>query len=111
LAADIAAAPSLDPEAFGRTAVEPQVMGRPVLAAAHGAATETVVDGETGWLVPPGDPDAWAAALEAAVALPPRRRQAMGRAARQRAVRLYSVGAMCEATLGVYARILKGRSA
>ena len=43
------------PEAFGRTAVEPQAMGRPVLAADHGAATETVVEGETGWRVAPGD--------------------------------------------------------
>jgi glycosyltransferase involved in cell wall biosynthesis len=58
--ADLAAAPSLEPEAFGRTAVEPQAMGRAVLAADHGAARETVVDGETGWLVTPGDVDAWA---------------------------------------------------
>ena len=63
LAADIVCAPSLEPEAFGRTAVEPQAMGRPVLAADHGAARETVADGETGWLVAPGDPDAWAGGL------------------------------------------------
>ncbi|MGC1303646.1 MAG: glycosyltransferase family 4 protein, partial [Caulobacteraceae bacterium] len=44
LAADFALAPSLEPEAFGRTAVEPQAMGRPVLAADHGAARETVLD-------------------------------------------------------------------
>ncbi|OJU12259.1 MAG: glycosyl transferase, partial [Caulobacterales bacterium 68-7] len=50
LLADLAVAPSLEPEAFGRTAVEPQVMGRPVIAAAHGATRETVVPGETGWL-------------------------------------------------------------
>ncbi len=51
--ADLACAPSLDPEAFGRTAVEPQAMGRPVLAADHGAVRETVVDGVTGWRVAP----------------------------------------------------------
>ena len=45
MAADIAVAPSLEPEAFGRTAVEPQAMRRPVVAAAHGAALETVVEG------------------------------------------------------------------
>jgi glycosyltransferase involved in cell wall biosynthesis len=109
LLADVAAAPSLDPEAFGRTAVEPQMMGRPVLAANHGAATETVLNGKTGWLVAPGDADAWAKALGKVVRMTARKRAAMGDAARERAMRLYSVDAMCEATLAVYARVLEAR--
>lgn len=109
LLADVAAAPSLDPEAFGRTAVEPQVMGRPVLAAAHGAPMETVVPGKTGWLVEPGDPEAWAQALGKVIRMTARKRIEMGEAARERAVRLYSVEAMCEATLAVYARVLEAR--
>ncbi|MCY1647056.1 glycosyltransferase family 4 protein [Caulobacter sp. SL161] len=106
LLADLAIAPSLEPEAFGRTAVEPQVMGRPVMAADHGATRETVVPGETGWLVAPGDAEAWAAALLEAVEIGASGRQSMGRAARLRARRLYSVDAMCEATLKVYAQVL-----
>jgi len=106
LLADLAIAPSLEPEAFGRTAVEPQVMGRPVLASDHGATRETVVPGETGWLVKPGDPQAWADALLLACETGAAGRQAMGLAARTRARRLYSVDAMCEATLKVYARVL-----
>jgi glycosyltransferase involved in cell wall biosynthesis len=111
LLADLAIAPSLDPEAFGRTAVEPQVMGRPVLAADHGAARETVVSGETGWLVAPGDVEAWAQALNAACEAGAARRQTMGQVARARARRLYSVDAMAEATLNVYARVLETRAA
>ncbi len=116
LACDLAVAPSLSPEAFGRTAVEPQVMGRPVLAADHGAARETVVEGETGWRVKPGDAAAWAAALATATALPRTRRLQMGAAGQARARRLYSLDAMTAATLDVYARALalaprKGRSA
>ncbi|PZR35735.1 glycosyltransferase family 4 protein [Caulobacter segnis] len=107
--ADLAIAPSLEPEAFGRTAVEPQVMGRPVMAADHGATRETVVPGETGWLVKPGDAEAWAKALQDACEAGAARRQAMGQAARARARRLYSVDAMCEATLEVYARVLRAR--
>ncbi len=107
LVADLAIAPSLEPEAFGRTAVEPQVMGRPVMAADHGAARETVLPGETGWLVRPGDPEAWAEALSDACETGAARRQAMGMAARVRARKLYSVDAMVEATLKVYARILE----
>nr|QBQ56979.1 glycosyltransferase [synthetic Caulobacter sp. 'ethensis'] len=106
LLADLAIAPSLEPEAFGRTAVEPQVMGRPVMAADHGATRETVLPGETGWLVTPGDAEAWAAALLEAIDIGASGRQSMGRTARVRARRLYSVDAMCEATLKVYAQVL-----
>lgn len=109
LIADYAAAPSLEPEAFGRTAVEPQVMGRPVLAAGHGGALETVVHGETGWLVAPADADAWADALDTAIALPAHKRMSMGEAGRARARKLFSVDAMCAAYLDVYARVLEAR--
>jgi glycosyltransferase involved in cell wall biosynthesis len=109
LLADIVVAPSLKPEPFGRTAVEPQMMGRPVLAADHGATRETVADGQTGWLVPPGDVSAWAKALARAMALTPDQRHAIGQAGAERARRLYSVDAMCEATLEVYARVLEAR--
>ncbi|HXQ12096.1 MAG TPA: glycosyltransferase family 4 protein [Caulobacteraceae bacterium] len=107
LACDVALAPSLDPEAFGRTAVEPQAMGRPVIAADHGAPRETVLAGETGWLVRPGDPQSLADAMAQAIEAGPKRRAAMGRAGMARARRLYSVEAMCEATLQVYARVLE----
>jgi glycosyltransferase involved in cell wall biosynthesis len=106
---DLAIAPSLDPEAFGRTAVEPQAMGVPVIAADHGATRETVVPGETGWLVRPGDAAAWAEALQAAIALRPEGRKRMGAVAAERARRLYSVEAMCAATLKVYAQVLERR--
>jgi glycosyltransferase involved in cell wall biosynthesis len=106
LLADLAIAPSLEPEAFGRTAVEPQVMGRPAMASDHGATRETVIPFETGWLVKPGDAEAWANALLVACEAGAARRQTMGQAARTRARRLYSVDAMCEATLKVYAQIL-----
>ena len=81
-------------------------MGKPVLASDHGAARETVVGGETGWLVAPGDAEAWADALLEACEIGAAGRQTLGQAARLRARRLYSVDAMCEATLKVYARIL-----
>ncbi len=106
LACDAAAAPSLEPEAFGRTAVEPQIMGRPVLAADHGAATETVIDGVTGFRLAPGDVAAWADGLARLIALGPAGRAAMGKAGQERAVRLYSAKAMTSATLDVYARLL-----
>ena len=110
LACDLALAPSFPkPEAFGRTAVEPQAMGRPVLASDHGAVVETVVDGETGWRVAPGDLPAWVAALKTALALTPDRRAAMGAVGMARARDLYSLDRMTTLTLDVYARLIEGR--
>lgn len=106
LVGDIALAPSLDPEAFGRTAVEPQAMGRPVIAADHGATRETVAPGQTGWLAAPGDNEAWALAIAQALAAGTERLTAMGVAAKARTRELYSVGAMTDATLAVYRSML-----
>lgn len=50
-------------EEFGIAAVESQAAGRPVLAAGAGGVLETVIDGETGVLVPPNDVDALAEAM------------------------------------------------
>jgi len=107
LAADVALVPSLDPEAFGRTAVEPQLMGRPVVVAAHGAPVDTVIDDETGWLFRPGDPDDLARRMEQALGAGPIRRAAMGQAGQARARELYSIRAMVDGTFGVYAQVLE----
>ena len=109
LACDFAIAPSLDPEAFGRTAAEPQAMGRPVLAADHGASRETVDPGFTGRLVAPGDATAWAQALLEASRWASAEREAMGVAGVERARRLFSVDAMTAATLAVYRDLLDRR--
>ncbi|MBX3479940.1 MAG: glycosyltransferase family 4 protein [Caulobacter sp.] len=108
--ADFALLPSTQPESFGRAAVEPQAMGRPVLVSDHGGARETVIEGGTGWRLPPGDDEAWAQGLETAMDTPAARRRAMGEAGLARAKKLYSVEAMCEATLAVYARVLEDRA-
>ncbi len=82
-------------------------MGRPVIAADHGAPRETVLAGETGWLVRRADAESLAAAMAESIAAGAERRAAMGAAGLARARQLYSVEAMCEATLQVYARVLE----
>lgn len=108
-ACDVAIVPSLEPEAFGRTAVEPQAMARPVLAAAHGGALETVEDEVAGRLLPPGDMEAWAAALTEAAGWTAAERAAMGAAGRARTRRLFSLEKMQADTLAAYARVLEAR--
>ena len=92
---DFAILPTTVPESFGRTAVEPQAMGKPVIASAHGGTVETVLDGKTGWLIPPGDVLAWADALERAIDLGEAGRQTMGRLGTRRARQLYSAPKAC----------------
>jgi glycosyltransferase involved in cell wall biosynthesis len=106
---DLAILPTTVPESFGRAAVEPQAMGKPVIASAHGGTTETILDGKTGWLVPPGDPEAWAKAIAAAIDLGPAKLAAMGQLAASRVRQLYSNEAMCAATLAAYERVLEAR--
>jgi glycosyltransferase involved in cell wall biosynthesis len=106
LLADVAILPTTVPESFGRTAVEPQAMGRPVIASNHGGTTETVVDGVTGWLVPPESAAAWATAMTRAIDLGPGRRGEMGETGMNRTRQLYRVDVMCEATLAAYERVL-----
>ena len=108
--ADIVVSASTDPEAFGRVAVEGQSMGRLVIATEHGGALETVIPGRTGWLVPPADPDALAAALVEALAVEPELRNRIGEDAREHVIRNFTVDQMCDRTLEVYREVMNTHS-
>jgi glycosyltransferase involved in cell wall biosynthesis len=102
---------STEPEGFGRVIVEAQSMGRPVIATDHGGAAETIEHGVTGWRVAPGDPAALAAALDAVLDLGPLERAVFGARAREAVTRHFTVRAMQDATLAVYAEVLHGTAA
>ena len=76
---DVVVSASNEPEGFGRVIIEAQAMGRPVVATDHGGARETIVPGVTGWLAPPGDPAALAAAIGEALAARRRSARRLGR--------------------------------
>jgi glycosyltransferase involved in cell wall biosynthesis len=109
--ADAVVSASTDPEAFGRVVVEGQAMGRPVVATNHGGAAETVEDGVTGWLVPPADPEALAARLDAVLALGAEERGALAERSRASVLARYTTPLMCAATLDVYREVLEGAAA
>lgn len=104
--ADVVVVPSTAPEAFGRVPVEAQAMGRPVIAADHGGARETVVSGETGLLVPPGDAGALAEAIAAALDLDMDERRALGDRAIAHVRANFDLGRMCAETMAVYSEVL-----
>jgi glycosyltransferase involved in cell wall biosynthesis len=104
--ADVVVSASTDPEGFGRTIVEAQAMGRPVIATDHGGARETVIPGSTGWLVPPGDTSSLAAAISEALTLDPVSRQALAWRARAHIAAGFTREAMCARTIEIYEELL-----
>jgi len=94
-----------DREPFGRVLIEAMAARRAVVAPREGGPCVIVVDRETGILVPPRDPDAFAAALVELVT-DPARRQAMGRAARARAEAVFGIRTHVKAVEDVFDEIL-----
>jgi glycosyltransferase involved in cell wall biosynthesis len=116
MAAAAVAVPSIEPEAFGRVAVEAQAIGTPVVVSNLGAVPETVLappdvqpEQRTGWRVPPGDAVALADALMQALALRPSARDALAVRGRQHAETHFSLHQMVEKTLDVYAALIEQR--
>ncbi len=104
-AMDIFALPSLG-EGISNTILEAMATGLPVIATKVGGNLELVREGETGYLVPPSDPDAMAQALLHYLHNPELRR-CHGEYARDIVDRQFSMDAMMQGYLSVYERILK----
>jgi glycosyltransferase involved in cell wall biosynthesis len=107
---DAVVSASRHPEGFGRIIVEAQAMGRPVVATDHGGARETIVPGATGWLAPPRDPAAIAAAIGEALALAAHERRQLAERSIAHVAARYTSEAMCARTIRVYEELLFPRS-
>jgi glycosyltransferase involved in cell wall biosynthesis len=102
---DVFVLPSLY-EGFPLSVLEAMAAGKPVIATAVGGTPEAVSDGETGFLVPPGDPSALAAAIRAVLSDPVLARR-LGSAGRERACRTFSAAEMVRHVVRLYEDILK----
>ena len=96
-------------EPFGITPLEAMACERPVIGSDVGGIKSTVVDGVTGYLVPPRDPDALAARL-ACVLNNPRLAAEMGARGRERVMSTYTWESVAEAVATVYADVRQERA-
>jgi glycosyltransferase involved in cell wall biosynthesis len=105
---------STEPEAFGRSAVEAQAMGTPVVVTDLGAVAETVLtpprvtrEQRTGWTIPPNDPEALATVLESILGMGAAARDALAERARNHVEQAFGLEKMCAQTLEIYARLIE----
>ena len=104
-AADLGVLTPVRNEGFSNAILESMAAGLPMVVTDVGGNAEAVIDGETGLVVPPHDPEA----LETAIlklANDPELRRAMGRAGRVRAEQDFSVEACIDAYCALYERLL-----
>ena len=92
-------------EGFPNTPLEAAAMELPVVATRVDGCVDAVVDGVTGLLVPPRDPQALGAAIERLI-LDPELRQQMGQAGRQRVLRDFRPEALWQAQYQQYRELL-----
>jgi len=106
--ADYVLSPAMKPESFGRVIIEAAAMAKIVIATHHGGAAESILSGQTGFLIPVDQAEtALAQTMKTVWALSDAARHALCQAARQRMIDIYSLSAMQGATLDVYRQFEK----
>ena len=103
---DIVISASTDPEAFGRVLVEGQALGRLVIGTNHGGSSETVIDGQTGWLTESNNANSLAEILNVVLNLTNLQRDKITQKASEHIHKYYSKKMMCSKTLDVYNELI-----
>ena len=104
--ADVVVSASIEPEAFGRVAVEAQSMGKPIIASNIGGSKETILKGKSGFFYESNDPRHLAKTLNAVIQLDHEILDKIGSEGRKNITKKYDVEAMCDSTLREYKKLL-----
>ena len=103
---DIVVSASIEPEAFGRVAVEAQSMKKLIIASNIGGSNETIINGKTGILFDSGDATSLSKKIIQALTMDEATIKLIGEEARKNIIKKFNVEKMCFSTYSEYKRLL-----
>ena len=103
---DIVVSASIEPEAFGRVAVEAQSMEKPIIASNIGGSNETVVDEKTGFLFDSNNAKSLSEKIIKILSMDKTSLKSIGTEARKNIIQKFNVEKMCFSTYSEYKRII-----
>ena len=102
---DIVISPSIEPEAFGRVAVEAQSMEKLIIASNIGGSNETIIDEKSGFLFESGDPNSLCKKILKVITMDETSLKLIGQHGRKNVIKKFNVEKMCFSTYSEYKRL------
>lgn len=106
MVSDVVLSTAIEPEAFGRAAIEGQAMGKIVIASNIGGSLENTIDGVTGKLFKSGDAQDLADSIDWALGLSEAEKNKIGQAAIKNVKDHFTKKIMCDKTIAVYNELI-----
>ena len=103
---DIVISPSIEPEAFGRVAVEAQSMEKLIIASNIGGSNETIINEKTGFLFKSGDANSLSKEIIRGLTMDQTSINIMGKEGRNNIIKKFNVEKMCFSTYSEYKKLL-----
>jgi len=103
---NLVVSPSIEPEAFGRVAVEAQSMEKPIIASDIGGSNETIINNKTGFLFESGNPEDLSKKIIEVLNLDESTLKSMGIDGRKNIIKKFNVEKMCFSTYSEYKKLL-----
>ena len=105
--ANVVVSASIEPEAFGRVAVEAQAMNKPIIASNIGGSKETISNGKSGLLFHSEDTEEFASIINKLMRMDKESLSLMGEHGRKNVEKKFNVDQMCQTTFTEYKKLLK----
>ena len=102
---DIVISSSIEPEAFGRVAIEAQAMEKPIIASNIGGSRETIIDEKTGFLFKAGDTQSLSKKISQVFDLDRSTIESIGSSGRKNVLNKFNVEKMCFSTYSEYKKL------
>jgi glycosyltransferase involved in cell wall biosynthesis len=103
---DLIVSASIEPEAFGRVAIEAQSMEKLIIASDIGGSNETIVDNKTGFLFKSDNPESLSKKILEVLNLDQSKLKLMGIEGRKNIIKKFNVEKMCFSTYSEYKKLL-----